>query len=253
MSTTFNTFDLIFIAFAFIFIFVAFFRGFVKEVCSLIIWVIALFISYFGAPLLADLFSSYSSNKLVLDIVSRLILFIVVFFILMFSTASFVEDLKDKMPTLLDRSLGVFYGICKTLLIFGVFYSMTLNCYALLLGKNQDPKADKVPSWLSEARFGNIIRISGEVVDPVVNAFITAVVKNMDKPDFLPKSLDPQTLDGKVDEIINQDSSKKNKDSKVKDPSLNSLEDDIEKETGYSKKDIEKMNRLIDVVGKINN
>ncbi len=246
MSTTFNLFDLIFIAFSFIFVVTAFFRGFVKEVFSLLIWIIALAVSYFGAPFLAKLLSSYSHNKMALDVASRTILFILTFIILLFSTSNLSDGIKDKMPQLLDRSLGVLYGIGKTLLIFSVVYAVTINLYAFLLGKQQDPDANRVPAWLSEAKCGNILAISGEWINPAVEAFMGAITKNFDKPGFLPK-----TLDDKIDEVIDEgDTKAKTKTHSKSLSSDDALNDEIEKETGYNKKDIEKMNRLIEVIGK---
>jgi uncharacterized membrane protein required for colicin V production len=251
MSTTFNLFDLIFITFTFIFVVTAFIRGFIKEMFSLLAWVVALLVSYFGAPFLAKFLSSYSDNKMVLAVISRAILFILTFVILLFSTSGLSDGIKDKMPKLLDRSLGVLYGIGKTILIFSVIYSVTINLYSLLLGKQQDPDASKVPQWLSEAKCGNILKISGEIIDPAVRAFMSGVTKNLNKS--------PKTLDDKIDEVVDEvdvDVKAKNKtNSKTSDSSKTSnpeedLNDEIERETGYNKRDIEKMNRLIEVIGK---
>ena len=253
MSATFNTFDLIFFACSFIFIVVAFFRGFVKEIFSLFIWIIALAISYFGAPLLAKLLTSYSGSKMVLDVVSRTMLFIVSFFILLLSTSGLINDIKEKMPPILDRSLGVLYGVVKTLLIFGVFYAVIANLYGFLLGKKQDPDSKKVPDWLTDARCGNILRMTGETIDPAVEAFIGAIIKNFEKPGMLPK-----TLDDKIDETI--DNTVKNHELDLQarpDETSESAEPaavkKIEKETGYDKKNIDKLGRLIDVIEKTKN
>ncbi len=257
MSATFNTFDLIFFACSFIFIVVAFFRGFVKEIFSLFIWIIALAISYFGAPLLAKVLTSYSGNKMVLDVVSRTMLFIVSFFILLLSTSGLVNDIKEKMPPILDRSLGVLYGVVKTLLIFGVFYAVIANLYGFLLGKKQDPDGKKVPSWLTDARCGNILRITGETIDPAVEAFIGAIIKNFEKPGMLPK-----TLDDKIEETLEENNSKEAvKNHELDLQALPDADSDyvegavkkIEKETGYDKKNIDKLGRLIDVIEKTKN
>lgn len=261
MSETFNTFDLIFISFSLIFIVVAFFRGFVKEIFMLLIWISALVISYFGAPLLAKALSSYSNNKMVLDIASRTTLFIITFFTLLFSTSDLIKGMQDKMPDILDRSLGILYGIAKSLLIFGVFYAVLANLYAFLLGKQQDPDGKKIPSWMVEAKCGNIVRIAGEAIDPIVETFIGAIIKNFDKPGYLPK-----TLDDKIDEVVEEDkitNHQTNVKSNKKSSAANSqetgqtaedeLNDHIEKETGYDKKNIDKLGRLIDVINKVNN
>jgi membrane protein required for colicin V production len=243
MSTTFNFFDLIFLAFTLIFVILAFLRGFVKEVFSLFTWVLALVLSHVLAPYADSLLSSYSSNKLMLDIVVRTIIFIFVFLGIGISTSALCLELKEKMPKALDRSLGVLYGFFKTLLIFGLIYSAICNSYGYLLGKkdaHKKPKAE-LPSWLREAKSHNILKAAGEVLDPVVVLFINSMQKNMEKA--VP---DEKDLDEKIDEIIEQ------KDEKVP-PSERSEkpeETKVDRDAGYNKKDIKKMDHLIEIIDK---
>jgi membrane protein required for colicin V production len=176
-----NYLDIAFAAFTLIFVVTAFFRGFVKEIFSLLNWVVALTLSYLLYPYLANLFSSYSDNKLVLDIVAQLIIFIAVFLVMVLSLAGPRDTMQEKMPKIFDRSLGVFYGLIKTLLIFGLFYSITANLYGFLLGKENDKKNEKMPSWITEAKCHSILQLSGETLDPVVKKFFVAITKNFDK------------------------------------------------------------------------
>ena len=237
MATTFNIFDLIFIAFAFIFIVAAFLRGFIKEIFSLIIWIISLTVSYFLAPFTAELIITYTHSAMVADLVSRVILFIFIFVVLVFSTSNLSDAIKEKMPQLMDRSLGVLYGIGKTLLIFGIAYSIIINLYGFLLGDKQDPQDNKAPDWLSEARCSGILQITSDFIHPAVDSFMSAITKNFDKLGFLPK-----TLDDKIDEVVD--------DKKIDADDAEKTSKQVEEDAGYTKKEIEKMNRLIDVIGK---
>jgi membrane protein required for colicin V production len=127
MSTTLNILDLIFAFFAVVFIAVAFFRGFVKEIFSFLVWVVAFVASYLLTPLVSDLLRSYMTNKVVNDISTRSVIFILFFIGTTISVSNLSNDLHDKTPVVFNRSLGVFYGILKTLIISGVFYSIILN------------------------------------------------------------------------------------------------------------------------------
>ncbi|MDX2082702.1 MAG: CvpA family protein [Rickettsiales bacterium] len=257
MSQTFNTFDLIFIGTSIIFLVTAFLRGIVKEIFFLMTWIIAFLISYFVTPLVSDLLSGQVSNKIMLDVTTRTTLFLVTFFVFIYVTDKPMENIKKKMPILLDRSLGIFFAIGKILLIFGVVYSVIANLYMISLGNKLDADGKKVPDWLSDAKCGNIVRISGEIIDPAVKAFIDAIWKNFSKSNLLPK-----TLDNKIDEVINSDqvnlpSAQDSKDFLQNDQLKNKndksqTDSSSTKETGYNKKDIEKMNRLIDVIDKVN-
>jgi len=242
MSTSlagFNFFDAIFLTFTIIFVVTAFLRGFVKEIFSLFNWVMALTLSYLLTPYAAQLLERYSDNKLAIDVAARVIIFVLVFVITALSTSGLSSALKDKMPNAFDRSLGVFYGLVKTLLIFGFAYAITANLYGFLLGKKSSETKEKMPTWLVEAKSHSIIKLSGEALDPVVKAFFDAITKNFDH--IIPTQ---ETLDNKINEIIE----KKIEDQKEADVDSKAEQKPADAGAGYNKKDIEKMNRLIDIV-----
>ncbi len=236
MSTTFNTLDLIFIAFTLIFVATAFFRGFVKEIFALIGWVLAFVGSYLLTPYLSELVNVYSQNKLVADLLSRTLLFVVIFLGYTFSISNFVNELRDKTPRAFDRSLGVLYGLIKTAIIFGAVYSVTLNALEFAAGKPVEESSPQFPAFLREAKCHDIMKGSADVLNPAVTLFFDAVVKNFEKS--LPKK-DGEELNDKIDKIV------QDKKSDVVDFDKGATPD-----TGYNKKDIEKMNHLIDIIDK---
>ncbi len=233
MSTTFNIFDLVFIAFTLIFVFTAFLRGFVKEIFSLFVWVVALTASYFLTPYVAKFFAS-NANKMVLDIAVRSVIFI-----LRWPGSNPPRLTKNKMPKIFDRSLGILYGFIKTLLIFGLFYSAVFNSYRYLLGKEADDKRvmSQMPHWLKDAKSHGMIKMTADMLDPIMVAFISSVTKNLEK--VMPNS---KELNKKIDEVIEE------KIEKVK--PTESMGITNEPNSGYSKKDIQKMDRLIEIIDK---
>jgi membrane protein required for colicin V production len=236
MSETFNTLDLIFIAFTLIFVATAFFRGFIKEIFALIGWILAFVGSYFLTPYLSQIINSYSQNNLVADLLARTTIFIIIFLGYTFSIADFVSELKDKMPKAFDRSLGVFYGLIKTVIVFGVFYSIFSNALEFVSRKPIEESSPQFPKFLKEARCHDIIKGSADVLNPAVTLFFDAVVKNFEKS--LPKQ-DDKDLNNKINEIIED---KKNNSADLNEPAASDL--------GYNKKDIEKMNHLIEIIEK---
>lgn len=238
MSTTFNFLDLAFISFALIFVVTAFFRGFVREIFSLFNWILALSISHLLTPYASEAVMIYSKNKLIADIVSRSIIFIFVFIIFAISTSQMCKTLKEKIPQHFDKSLGVLWGLLKTFLVFGVVYSILINAFASLSNKKIDENSPQFPFWLKEAKCHSILKFSGEIVDPAIKLFFDAMVKNLDQ--VIPKSAND--LDKKIDEVT--DGKKTNSDEEKSDSSL-----DL-KDSGYNKKDIEKMNHLIEILDK---
>jgi membrane protein required for colicin V production len=229
-----NFVDYAFIAFGFIFVLTAFLRGFVKEIFALFNWALALVLSYLLTPYVSKFCQSFSGNKLLIDISVRFVIFVIVFFTVAISTSGLCKSLKEKIPKAFDRSLGVLYGLGKTLLIFGFIYSLIANVYGVLLGGDDDKNAKKLPSWLVEAKTHNILKISGEAMNPLVKTVFDEVTKNFDK--VVPQQKD---LDKKIDEVVSE---------KTEDSSKSEAVDPKDLDSGYSKKEIEKMNRLIEII-----
>lgn len=250
MTESFNLFDMVFMTAALVFVMIAFFKGFVKEIFSLFGWLIALSVSYFGTPFVSHLLSSYSGNKMALDIASRTILFIVVFFLFSLLTSGTCRLFQSKIPNSIDKSLGILYGIGKTVLIFSVIYSLTANFYSSLMGdKSEDSdKFEEVPSWLSEAESSNLLKSTAVFIDPAVKSFMGAITENMS-----PEKIMEKTLDDKIKGILERggdiDNDLYDKLDSEKAIRPDDLPDEIE-DIGYNKKDIEKMTRLLDIIAR---
>jgi len=242
MSFSLNMLDLAFLAFILIFVATAFFRGFIKEIFALLNWILALILSYVLAPYVAELIEKYSGNALVSDITARSLIFVLVFFVCAISTSGLRDALKEKMPKAFDRSLGVFYGLVKTILVFGFIVSLAFNLYGFLLNKKIEESSAELPIWYKEAKSHDILKFSSQMLDPAVKLYFDAAAKNFEH--VVPKS---KNLDEKIDEVIDQKNSKKVK--KIVEENSSELDKNLE-DSGYNKKDLEKMNRLMEIIGK---
>ena len=224
----FNLFDAAFLAFALIFTVTAFFRGFVKEVFSLFNWAVAYVISYLVAPFAVMLFTGYS-NAIAVGIIVRAVLFLVILVISAMLTSGLCKELKQRIPAAFDKSLGVFYGLMKTLLVFGVIYSLIINSFSALSGKEIDENSSQYPMWLIDARSHDIVKFSGEILDPAIRMVFDSVMGNFDGKIPTPESV----LDKKINDMM------EDQGGSLDIPS-----------SGYNQQDIEKMNRLIEIIDK---
>ncbi|HLD76912.1 MAG TPA: CvpA family protein [Rickettsiales bacterium] len=248
MATTLNMFDLVFIIIGLIFVILAFFRGFVKEIFSLFNWIISLTIAYLLSPFLAKFIASYSHNKVVATIISSIFLFIASFICSVLLTRELSTTLKEKIPEGLDKFLGVGYGFFKVFLVFGIIHSLTINVYMLILGDFSKGKSyiEIVPAWLYQAKVRPYIEPFGKAVDPLITKIIFGTVSEIAgktvkiNKEEIKKAKDKveekiEERDDQVEEIIEERYGKKKFGRKGK-------------EIGYSKKEIEKMDRLIEIV-----
>jgi membrane protein required for colicin V production len=245
--TSFNLLDIAFIGLGLIFMIIAFFRGFVKEVFALISWIIAISLSFLLAPLAAKLFGLYFSNKLIINFGSQILIFVLVFIIAGLSTSKMSAAIRKSLPSSIDQSLGVLYGLIKNLLIFGLVYSVINNVY-LNMAKYGNMKSltnketSYLPSWLRDAKSYKIIKSCGELIDPITKNLINKTIKNVEVE---LNNSDSGSNNLKIDsnKIIKQN-------SKSESGSAESGNDSNNDNIGYSKKEIEKMDRLIDVIAK---
>jgi len=240
--------DLIFFITTLLIISVACYRGAVKEIFSILNWILAFGLSYLISPFLADFLTPYFDSRLILDIIVRISVFIISFIIFFLSTGSFTQDLSESFNVYLNRLLGLCVGAIKSLLIFGLIFSL-YNCFFdYALGKRYvKNEGDRMPKWFSSSHSASIITFSGELLDPAVRGFIgilkinfseilktPEIIKtNSDQNEFIKEATSEKTFEPFKNNIENNN---KNKFTQQKN------------DLGYDKKDIEKMQRLIEII-----
>ena len=236
-----NNLDIIFFITTFIIVVVACYRGFIKEAFSLLNWTIAFALSYLISPFLADAIAGYFDSRLIVDIMTRTLIFMLSFVVFFLLTADFSRDLTESINIYLNRFLGLCFGLIKSLLIFGLIFAL-YNCFFdYALGRRLVKKdSDKVPNWFKEAYSAPLISFSSDLLDPVVRGFIGILKINFSDTLKLQEKIDYKIDDiekFKNNEIANEPSGfEKNNNPQQKN------------DLGYDKKDIEKMQRLIEII-----
>lgn len=95
-------------------------RGFVKEVLSISGWIGAIFITLYAFPLLRPYAQQYIEIQLIADILTGSLIFILSLVLLSYITHAISEKVKASALGALDRSLGIFFGIARAIIIVGV-------------------------------------------------------------------------------------------------------------------------------------
>ena len=150
----FNIVDLIVISFILISCIVASYRGFIKEVFSMICWIAALMTAYYLHEKIKIELQEYISQKIIVDIVSFGIPFLIALFIS--NLISKWLSPKFSLPGLLifDKVGGFIFGVLR-----GIFFIVLLYLgFLYLLGKEQRP------NLLLEAKTYNYITKTANLV-----------------------------------------------------------------------------------------
>ena len=150
----FNIVDLVVISFILISCIVASYRGFIKEVFSMICWIAALMTAYYLHEKIKIELQEYINQKVIIDIVSFGIPFLIALFIS--NLISKWLSPKFSLPGLLffDKLGGFIFGVLR-----GIFFIVLLYLgFLYLLGKEQKPNV------LLEAKTYNYITKTANLV-----------------------------------------------------------------------------------------
>lgn len=237
-----NIVDIVFFTTSLFMILIATYRGLIKEFFSFLNWILAFVFSYIFAPFLVELLSDFSESKLLLNIIVRVVVFMLSFIIFLIFTDGYCQDITNSINVFLNRLCGALFGFFKAVLIFGLIFSIYNSFFDYALGNRLVNKAsNRLPKWYIDSYSSTLISFAGDSVDPVVKGFVGFL-----KLDFI-KSKD------KVDELFDYKAKFKEQSS--------SIENNEEQKTppkriinqensGYEKKDLEKMQRLIEIINK---
>ena len=122
--------------------FLAFTRGFVREMLAIVTWGGAAVIAFFGFQWLQPIGRSFVNPGWLADIVIGLGLFIVAFLLISLVSRPIEARIRDSNLRGLDRGLG---------LLFGLVRGAALICLAYLAMSWFIP-GPNMPSWVTEAR-----------------------------------------------------------------------------------------------------
>jgi membrane protein required for colicin V production len=135
----------------------AFARGFVHEVLSMVAWVGAAFAVIFGLPYARPLAREIISLPLLADVAAGGVIFIVALLVLSLLTRAISRRVQDSALNAVDRSLGF---------VFGVFRGALLVCLAYIpLAWLMTP--GEQPAWMRDARTRPLIEQGADMIQAV--------------------------------------------------------------------------------------
>ena len=154
-----NNLDIIILAIVAISALIALNRGLMKEVLSIVGWVLVTFLIIWLLPLCMPIAQQFISSNWVAGIVTALIIFIVFSIIWIYSTSGLTTKIRSSKLNGLDRMLGLFFGVMRAFLLIILFNIMvnwiippanqteilTESRYFQLAGKFAKPVEELIP------------------------------------------------------------------------------------------------------------
>lgn len=154
-----NNLDVIILIVVAISALIALSRGLVKEVLSIIGWILATMAVIYILPVVMPFAKEYISNGYVAGVVSSLFILILFFIFWIYATAGVVSKIRTSKLNGMDRMLGLFFGIARAFLLVVLFYilvswmipadrqseTLTKSKYFQLAGKFAQPLEEMIP------------------------------------------------------------------------------------------------------------
>ncbi|MFT6557789.1 CvpA family protein [Sneathiella sp.] len=129
-------------------------RGFVKEILSITGWIGAVFVTLYLFPILKPFAHQYITIQLIADILTGSLIFIISLVTLSYLTHAISDRVKASSLGALDRSLGIFFGIGRAIILVGIAWLFFV----------QFIPPDGRPKEILNAKMLPIVQASGEFV-----------------------------------------------------------------------------------------
>ena len=234
--------------------FVAFIRGFVKEVLSITGLALFIFLAVYLSPLMLPWMSKYIASEIMARIVIFLVIMAVFYIIWIISTDFLINKIRKSTLSFMDRLFGLLFGLLRGLLILG---------FCFLIIKMVLPEELK-KGTLKESKFFDVAQATSNTIEKLLpDKFIEDTVKSVEDMNKVEKKKDEKP---KEEKKVN-DGSAENKGlpSQIDQEQMNKMfeqlikpevksdkkeEDKKDEKKGYDNKETKNLDRLIDITAK---
>lgn len=119
-----NNLDVVIIIVVAVSALIAFNRGLVKEVLSIVGWVLATAAIIYLLPIFLPISKKFITNGILAGILTALFIFITFFIFWIYSTSQIIGKIRTSKLNGLDRLLGLFFGVMRAFLLVILFNIM---------------------------------------------------------------------------------------------------------------------------------
>lgn len=234
--------------------FVAFIRGFVKEVLSITGLALFIFLAVYLSPILLPWMSKYIASQLLARIVIFLLIMAVFYTIWIISTEFLINKIRKSTLSFMDRLFGIIFGFLRGLLILG---------FCFLIIKMVLPEELK-KGTLKESKFFGVAQATSDMIEKLLpDKFIEDTVKSFEDLNKVEKKEEKENKEEKKEEEnikglptqIDQEQMNKMFEQLIKPEvkSDNNKKDEEKKKDEkktYDNKETKNLDRLIDITTK---
>lgn len=236
---------------------IAFVRGFVTEMLSIIGLALFVLLVVYLSPLMQPLFEKYIASKILAQVVIFLVIMAVFYAIWIIGTDKLVVKIRKSTLSFMDRLFGLIFGLVRALIILGCCFLVT----KILLP--EELKKDT----LKKSNFFIVAQTCSDVIEKVLPAdFVENTMKSLEDMNKVEKDTKQKTdekTEKEAEEIknlpakVDQEQMNKIFEQLIKPEIKSDKKPEAKKETGknnektgYDNSEIKNLNNLIDKTAK---
>lgn len=206
-------------------------RGLIKEVLSIIGWMLSVVAIVTLLPIVQPLVQNFAQGDTFSLVVSAILILIVFFIIWIIITSQIIDKIRSSKLSAIDRILGLFFGIVRAWILIILFN--------ILVGWVMTP--DEQPQAMKESKY---FQMAGDFAEPVEKLLPKDLIEGAQKENEKKseekehEKVLSEDMDKLFDKLVQPKvESKKNKDSVSKN----------KKNEGYNKSEQKSLDRLIEM------
>lgn len=206
-------------------------RGLIKEVLSIIGWMLSVVAIVTLLPIVQPLVQNFAQGDTFSLVVSAILILIVFFIIWIIITSQIIDKIRSSKLSAIDRILGLFFGIVRAWILIILFN--------ILVGWVITP--DEQPQVMKESKY---FQMAGDFAEPVEKLLPKDLIEGAQKENEKKseekehEKVLSEDMDKLFDKLVQPKvESKKNKDSVSKN----------KKNEGYNKSEQKSLDRLIEM------
>ena len=206
-------------------------RGLIKDVLSIIGWMLSVVAIVTLLPIVQPLVQNFAQGDTFSLVVSAILILIVFFIIWIIITSQIIDKIRSSKLSAIDRILGLFFGIVRAWILIILFN--------ILVGWVMTP--DEQPQVMKESKY---FQMAGDFAEPVEKLLPKDLIEGAQKENEKKsekkehEKVLSEDMDKLFDKLVQPKvESKKNKDSVSKN----------KKNEGYNKSEQKSLDRLIEM------
>jgi len=189
--TDLNNLDIAILCIVLISALIALSRGLIKEVLSIVGWILSGFAVVWLLPVVTKLTTQYVANGLIAGLISAIFILILFMVVWILVTESFIGKIRTSKLNGLDRTLGLFFGVMRAFLLIILIYIFVGWCIPV----------DKQPEVMQKSKY---YQIAGSFAQPIESLIPQETLDLIKKKTDEYISVGEQAKDEKKDEIKKQ-------------------------------------------------